>query len=97
MDLRQGAFQPYYAPPANGQQGGLGVHLGQTGVMELVDRELALHLSLTHLAHMSHHTTPLTVSPDDQRFVMLEVSADVDTEILIIENFFEEPKAPVGN
>ena len=45
MDLRQGAFQPYYAPPANGQQGGLGVHLGQTGVMELVDRELALTMA----------------------------------------------------
>jgi len=93
VDLRQGAFQPYYAPPANGQQGGLGVHLGQTGVMELVDRELALHLSLTHLAHMSHHTTPLTVSPDDQRFVMLRINdAAEDTELILVENWAAEPR-----
>ena len=37
------------------------------------------------------------VSPDDQRFVMLELSETVDTEILVVENFFEELKARVGN
>ena len=38
------------------------------------------------------------VSPDDQRFVMLRIEdAEADSELILVENFFEELKAKVGN
>ena len=39
------------------------------------------------------------VTPDDQRFVMIRLvggEADNDTELIVVENFFEELKAKVG-
>ena len=39
------------------------------------------------------------VTPDDQRFVMIRVAGgkgDNDTELIVVENFFEELKAKVG-
>ncbi len=38
------------------------------------------------------------VSPDDQRFVMLRRIIDNDAQqLVVVENFFEELKAKVGN
>ncbi len=39
------------------------------------------------------------VSSDDQRFVMLRIDDDdsVTDELIVVENFFEELKAKVGN
>ncbi len=38
------------------------------------------------------------VSPDDQRFVMLRRIIDNDDQqLIVVENFFEELKAKVGN
>ncbi len=38
------------------------------------------------------------VTPDDQRFVMIRNSRDVEaSELIVVENFFEELKAKVGN
>ena len=38
------------------------------------------------------------VTPDDQRFVMIRSLAGEDaTELIVVENFFEELKAKVGN
>ena len=38
------------------------------------------------------------VTPDDQRFVMIRnLGAEEATELIVVENFFEELKAKVGN
>ncbi len=38
------------------------------------------------------------VTPDDQRFVMFRLStANQNRELIVVENFFEELKAKVGN
>ncbi len=38
------------------------------------------------------------VTPDDQRFVMIRnLVADEAGELIVVENFFEELKAKVGN
>ena len=38
------------------------------------------------------------VSPDDQRFVMIRnLGAEEASELIVVENFFEELKAKVGN
>ena len=38
------------------------------------------------------------VTPDDQRFVMIRTRGDVEVvELIVVENFFEELKAKVGN
>ncbi len=37
-------------------------------------------------------------TPDDQRFVMMRNPGDVEaSELIVVENFFEELKAKVGN
>ncbi len=38
------------------------------------------------------------VTPDDQRFVMIRnLGAEEASELIVVENFFEELKAKVGN
>ncbi len=38
------------------------------------------------------------VTPDDQRFVMIRNrGAEEENELIVVENFFEELKAKVGN
>jgi hypothetical protein len=38
------------------------------------------------------------VTPDDQRFVMIRsLGAEEVDELIVVENFFEELKAKVGN
>ncbi len=37
------------------------------------------------------------VSPDDQRFLLLRIAATMGTDPILVENFFEELKAKVGN
>ena len=44
------------------------------------------------------HHAAYDVTPDDQRFVMMRNSRDVEaSELIVVENFFEELKAKVGN
>ncbi len=37
------------------------------------------------------------VTPDDQRFVMIRNRGGEEGELIVVENFFEELKAKVGN
>ncbi len=37
------------------------------------------------------------VTPDDQRFVMIRTLGGQASELIVVENFFEELKAKVGN
>ena len=48
---------------------------------------------------MAHkHKIPDTPTPDDQRFVMIRNIGEQNAgELIVVENFFEELKAKVGN
>ncbi|MFB3112403.1 MAG: hypothetical protein ACE10G_10255, partial [Gemmatimonadales bacterium] len=51
-----------------------------------------------YLASVLHRMYDIT--PNDQRFVMIRVQAEAgrdDTQLIVVENFFEELKAKVGN
>ena len=51
-----------------------------------------------YLANVNHRMYDIT--PNDQRFVMIRVQAEAgrdDTQLIVVENFFEELKAKVGN
>jgi hypothetical protein len=37
------------------------------------------------------------VAPDDQRFLMIKMPPNTEGELIVVENFFEELKAKVGN
>ena len=58
--------------------------VGQQQVLFLVD---GYHQGNNHL----------DVSPDDQRFVMLRIEEETSTELIVVQNFFEELKERVPN
>jgi serine/threonine-protein kinase len=69
----------------------------QAGPAFAVGRQRALFSTADYLVSTFVHQT-YDVTPDDQRFVMVrDVESDYRGELIVVENFFEELKARVGN
>ena len=70
----------------------------QLGIEEAVKitTEVADALDYTHRHNVNHRD--IKVAPDDQRFVMIRnVREREPSELIVVENFFEELKTKVGN
>ena len=65
----------------------------------VTDRTVLFALDLALLFRQNEQYALYDVAPDDQRFVMLRAVGfqEAGPELILVENFFEELKAKVGN
>ena len=66
----------------------------------LVDLEADISKDIQRPRDVVRVVSPYDVSPDDQRFVLIRVrdeTAGAGSELILVQNFFEELKAKVGS
>ena len=66
----------------------------------LVDPEADISKDIQRPKDVVRVVSPYDGSPDDQRFVLIRVrdeTAGAGSELILVQNFFEELKARVGN
>ena len=73
-------------------------HEGRNGEFTVTNREALFSVARSQLYALSFFLPAYDVSPDGERFIMFRSAMTSPREsMVVVENFFEELKAKVGN